>query len=275
MSNAEYSEQDSDREGRKSFRRILAAGFIVVVVVVAAVLFFVNRGNDDKDGALSGGSGSSTPAEQFDWAGKKADPRGVMVYFPKDTKGQPLSDSTRDYSGNQTAAASGTPSDTVFETTDFSGGAPIPFSTKDGPTGFDGTVPTGYSKSAAGAALALAAYLPQVSPVRTTYEEFTQKATVDATSDSLARAADRVRDPEDSRAPRPQGEIEGGAFPLYSVQAFDGDYARIILYNGNDPDRLVAISGDLRWEDNTWKGVGMNLVKDVSEVPQGAQSWVR
>jgi hypothetical protein len=274
MSNAEYSEQDSDREGRKSFRRILAAGFIVVVVVVAAVLFFVNRGNDDKDGALSGGSGSSTPAEQFDWAGKKADPRGVMVYFPKDTKGQPLSDSTRDYSGNQTAAASGTPSDTVFETTDFSGGAAIPFSTEDGPTGFDGTVPTGYSKSAAGAALALAAYAPQISPVRTTYEEFTQKATVDATSDSLARAADRVRDPKDSRAPGEPGEIVGEAWPQYTVDAFDGDYARITLYfqTAEEPGSWTC---DLKWEDGIWKLAGASSISKVDAVPQGAQSWVR
>ncbi|MGO2516850.1 MAG: hypothetical protein ACTH8X_12095, partial [Corynebacterium variabile] len=227
----ELDHDDKERSKLRPGMKLVAAGFVATVVVVAAILFIVNRNGDSGNSSTADNSASGDDlVSEMEWTGKRADINGQMVYFPKDTKGQPFSTTVRDYSGDPGAAGSGTPSRTVFQTTDFSGGAPVPFSTQDGPTGFDGTVPVGYSQSAAGAALAAAAYFPQISPVRTTYEEFVEKATYRPTSDQLSRAAERVADDKDSRAPGEHGTIVGAAASMYSVPVFDTDYARVILY---------------------------------------------
>lgn len=264
------SHTDQRSKSREALKPI-AAGFVVVVVVLVAVLFFINRDSDE----------TTTPAEDtadavlgMQWSGKQADVWGNMVYFPKDTKGQPLTERVRDYTGDTVAAASGTPSKTVFQTTDFSGGVPVPFSTQDGPTGFDGTVPIGYSQSAAGAALAAAAYATQVSPVRTTYEEFIAKGTYQPTSAQLAKARERVADEADSRAPGPHGEIAGWHFPMYSIEVFDGDYARVVLY-ASLSDGNAAWPIELRWDNNTWKFSATGEVQEPAEIPQGVISWAR
>lgn len=255
-------------------KKFVAAGFLVVIVGLAAVLFVVTRGGEDDGASDSSDSAIDTSkplSEQFEWEGKEADPLGTMVYFPKDEKGQPLSDSVRDYSDDPEAAASGTPSETLFQTTTFAAGTPIPFSTEDGPTGFDGTVPIGYSKSGAGAALAAAAYANQISPIRGTYAEFAEKGFIDPTSEFLEKSERREK--EQGREPEEQGELFSQAYVNYTVDAFDGDYARISIYRQYE-DTPAAFSLDLRWDTNTWKLDGnLSVPSKVDRIPEEAHTW--
>lgn len=271
-------ELDHDDKERSKFRagmKLVAAGFVATVVVVAAILFIVNRNGDSEDASHSGGGVSSNadPAADVEWAGKKADWLGTMVYFPKDTKGQPLSTTVRDYSGDPGAAGSGTPSRTVFQTTDFSGGAPVPFSTQDGPTGFDGTVPVGYSQSAAGAALAAVPYMYQeMTPLKSTYVEYVEKCIYEPSTEDISSA--RSRADTDGRNPSSAEDVFGQAVSMYSVDVFDGDYAKITLYI-NASDGPGGVPMELRWDENTWKLSGIGAPTQISEIPQDVHSWSR
>lgn len=84
---------DGGRTGR-GFGRIVAAGFVAVVIVAAVALFIAGRfGGDDStdasgDGAAGGAGGavsSGQVAERFEWADRKADVNGQMVYKPEHT----------------------------------------------------------------------------------------------------------------------------------------------------------------------------------------------
>lgn len=269
---AEYSGETS-RSGWGAWQ-FMAAGFLVVVVGVAAVLFIVNRGDgDDQAGQQNGDSsanGEEQPlADQYSWEHKEADPFGQMVYAAEDRRGQVLSDTTREYDSADDAANAAV-DDVVFQATDFSGRVPIPFSKTDGPTGFDGTVPVGYSQSAAGASLAAAAYFTQ-SWTPSHYAEYMEKATVDPSSDDIARAEDEA---EAGSQNFDENElIFGWANPAHQVITYDGDYAKINVFMQDRDDNAVQTTVELRWVDGMWKTSSVSEMEQIDAIPEEASVW--
>lgn len=255
-------------------KKIIAAGFLIVVLVVAAGLFIINRGGEDDQAQPVGGGDADVSAEQFQWADKKADPWGTMMYLPEDRRGQVPSTDTRQYPdpfGMQ--AANARAEGVVFQATEFSAGAPIPFSTTDGPTGFDGTVPIGYTQSAAGATLAASAYLTQ-SAHPPTYAEYFRKVTINPSTADIAKAEQRVE--ENRAAHEANDDITGAAMRFYQVDAFDGDYAKIRLYlvsAAGGPKSVAEFSYEYRWIDGMWKPSGKDTTRVLDAVPQEAESW--
>lgn len=274
MATEEYTEgQETGGQNPWKMRRVLAASFLTVVVVAAAILLIVNRvGNDDSDTGSSTTHSEGGPlADQYDWEHKEADYFGQMVYAAEDRKGQILSETTREYgSPTSTEAKTSHADEVVFQATDFSGRLPIPFSTTDGPTGFDGEVPVGYSQSAAGASLAAGAYVTQMwTPPH--YAEYVEKATVDPSTELISEArktADESRQNFDDK-----GDIFGFANTAYEMVTFDGDYARINLYLRDKQEGTGRVTVDLRWVDGMWKTDRTGELSMVDEVPQEASIW--
>ncbi|MGP9725288.1 hypothetical protein ACT3SZ_14865 [Corynebacterium sp. AOP40-9SA-29] len=270
------SEQEYD-EGKSAWstRRMIAAGFLAVLVVAAAALFIVNRnGGDDSSSAGSGSStqqGGQSLADEYEWRHKEADFFGQMVYAAEDSLGQILSETTREYeSPTSTEARESRAEGVVFQATDFSGRLPIPFSTTDGPTGFDGMVPVGYSQSAAGASLAAAAYITQMyNPP--SYAEYIEKATTDPTTEELSEARKRVADNEQYFDAG--DDIVGFANTAYDVVTFDGDYARVNLFVRDNHDEVGQVTMDLRWVDGMWKGDETSELSVLDAMPQGVSIW--
>lgn len=272
MATEEYTEgQETGGQNPWKMRRVLAASFLTVIVVAAAILLIVNRvGDDDSDTSAQ----EPVTADQYSWADKKADPWGTMMYLPEDRRGQILSEDTRDYADpSSDAAADARAEDVIFQATEFSGGAPIPFSSTDGPTGFDGVVPTGYTQSAAGATLAAAAYFTQMT-MPPSYAEYIEKATIDPSTDDIAKAEDRVE--ENRAAHEEHDDIVGGAMRFYQVDAFDGDYAKIRLYlvsAAGGEDSVLESTADYRWVDGMWKISDQSGRRVLDTVPEEAESW--
>jgi hypothetical protein len=278
MATEEYAEgytENTDTTGRREWkmRHFLAASFLIVIVVGAAILFAVNRVGDesqDTPGNPTQGAGASL-ADQYEWRHKEADFFGHMVYAADDPKGQILSESTREYdSPTSTEAKDSEATDVVFQATDFSGRLPIPFSTTDGPTGFDGEVPVGYSQSAAGASLAAAAYITQMwTPPH--YDEYVEKATVNPSTEVVSEAKKTA---EQNRAAfEDKGDIFGFANTAYDVVTFDGDYARVNLFLRDKQDGTGKVTVDLRWIDGMWKVDRTSEMSVVDEVPQEVSVW--
>lgn len=269
MSDQEYDEGTS----AWSTRRMIAAGFLAVLVVAAAALFIVNRNGGDGDNN-SASTKDSVSADQFTWSDKQADPWGTMMYLPEDRRGQILSEDTRTYSDPfSESAGSARAEGVIFQATEFSGGAPIPFSSTDGPTGFDGVVPTGYTQSAAGATLAAAAYFTQMT-MPPSYAEYIEKATINPSTDDIAKAKDRVE--ENRAAHEEHDDIVGGAMRFYQVDAFDGDYAKIRLYlvsAAGGKDSVLESTADYRWVDGMWKISDQSGRRVLDTVPEEAESW--
>ncbi|MEL4212008.1 hypothetical protein [Corynebacterium bovis] len=284
-------------KGSSGFVKVIAAGFLVAVVVVAAALFIVNRKSGDGDaggGAAAGGSSwnaggeamdSRSVADRFDWADRKADINGQMVYKPEPRVGKILSETTRSYpSPTGVEASTARPEGVVFESIDMIKIWGIPFSMSDGPTGFDGNVPVGYTRSAAGAALAAAAYnagtvnyLPSPEKYKTIFanptsgqldfarrEEQVQLASLEALGESATDAF---------------GEAIMNAPDGYTIDAYDGNYARISIYDrAPNPDTgrqvINASLSDLIWTEHGWKLKAVaDKTVELDSFPEGLISW--
>lgn len=256
-------------------KSLMIGGIIVVVVAVILVVVAVigsRQGGDETadDTEQSQSSDSAGPAGKFSWKDKQADAFGRMGYLADDPKGQILSTDTRTYSSLE-AAEDARPEGIVFQATEFSGGWPIPFSETDGPTGFDGTVPIGYTKSAAGAALATAAYYTQ-SSMPPTMGEYTEKVLLGAADDQLDAAREQSRKAVEERGT--EVTVHGNSPGHYAINAFDGDYASVIIYNTSPSSgRVQAAQFELRWIDGQWKVSGAVSVEAFDTLPEGAQTW--
>lgn len=290
------SGDDGGRTGR-GFGRIVAAGFVVVVIVAAAALFIVGRiGGDDStdasgDGAAGGAGGaggvgsSDQVVDRFEWADRKADVNGQMVYKPEPRRGQILSDRVRSYpSASGPEASSSKPQGVVFESIEISKLYAVPFSTSDGPTGFDGDIPVGYSRSAAGAALAAGAYNGATLIVNASPEK-SRKILANPTTDQLDFARGL------SEAWKDGGEQEYGstfdgfldgklnAPDGYIINSYDGSYARVTIFDkGLNPmpsgKPIAASVVDLTWTDAGWKVKGFDPEPaELDAFPEGMLSW--
>ena len=166
----------------------------------------------------------------------------------------------------------------VFQLVDFSSAAPVPFSESDGPTGFDGMVPIGYTQSAAGAGLAAEAY--QGAGLSNVYPEFIEKVSIGATSDIQEKA--KRNSAEIGQRKEFRDAHKPGYYPASEgskVEMIRPDYARVSMYSRGEKedgtDGLVIITRDLAWVDGRWK---MNFdadpaLGDADELPEGAWSW--
>lgn len=260
-----------------SKKPLLWISIIVVVVVIALAIVIVagrNSGGSDDDEQSGGNSASSDSmgtAGNFEWKDKKADAFGRMGYLPvDDDRGQILSTTPRTYSGNDTASTA-RPEGVVFEATRFSGGWPIPFSESDGPTGFDGNVPVGYTKSSAGAALAATAYYT-MSAWPATIAEYTDKVLIDPPAEQVSWAKEQSR----NATPKSTDEItiSGNSSGHYEVSVFDGDYAQVIVYTTSpSTSRVLAAQYDLNWVDGMWKVKTLSAAEPMDSLPEGAQTW--
>ncbi|WP_027020475.1 hypothetical protein [Corynebacterium sputi] len=234
--------------------RVIALIFVAVLVVAGLVLFFA-RGSEDSPTAAPAthpDGEDSVQAEQ--WAGKTADRWGTMVYFPVDSRGQILSERLTKRDPADPSAQLIAPEGVVMQYTDVgSTGMPVPFSTTDGPTGFDGTLPTGFSQSGAGAGLAAAHW------VATMWTEDT-----DVVDDYAAMADGFSQKNIERRKRMARGETGGNlsdemlsmpAAEAYKITAWDGDYARVTAYfrdHKDDVDFYLTYDMDLRYSNGQW-----------------------
>ncbi|MDN8578304.1 hypothetical protein [Corynebacterium bovis] len=284
---------DGGRTGR-GFGRIVAAGFVAVVIVAAVALFIAGRfGGDDStdasgDGAAGGAGGavsSGQVAERFEWADRKADVNGQMVYKPEPRRGQILSDRVRSYpSASGPEASSSKPQGVIFESITMDTIAPIPFSTSDGPTGFDGDVPIGYSRSAAGAALAAGAYrAPNLfsDPSPEKARSVLAKTTTDQLSKFEAMQKEREQYIADEGESKLDGFLDGhlDAPDGYIINSYDGSYARVTIFdkalNPMPSGKTIgAAVVDLTWTDAGWKVKGFDPEPaELDAFPEGMLSW--
>lgn len=285
-------------KGSSGFGKIIAAGFLVAVVVVAAALFIVNRKSGDGDAGGGSAAGESSwntgglpmdsrsVADRFEWADRKADINGQMVYKPEPRVGKILSETTRSYpSPTGVEASTARPEGVVFETIDMERLYPIPFSMSDGPTGFDGNVPVGYTRSAAGAALAAGAYNIATIKFNPDPQKF-KSMTADKNSPDI----DVFRKLKDERVTK--GETQDGdadeAFrrgyiisPVgYKIVAYDGTYAKVMLCSVFPPEiapegKSVRVANvDLVWTDQGWKvKMYTPMTSESDSLPEGLISW--
>ncbi|MGV0337744.1 hypothetical protein [Corynebacterium bovis] len=284
--------------GSSGFGKMIAAGLIVVVIGVAAALFIVNRkgGGDDGGGSVAGGGGvwnaggepmdSRSVAARFEWADRKADINGQMVYKPEPRIGKILSRTTRSYpSPTGVEASTARPEGVIFETIDMATMYPIPFSISDGPTAFEGNVPVGYSRSAAGAALAAGAY--NILTIQMNPDP--QKAkTIIAGLDSSSVDAFRQFKERDSADMSSKNALSEEAFRSgyimspagYKVAAYDGSYAKILICTIFGPPsdwkgKNIGIGYvDLVWTDQGWKAqMYTEMIPEHDSLPEGLISW--
>lgn len=278
----------------RGFGRIVAAGFVAVVIVAAVALFIAGRfgGDDSTDAsgdAAAGGAGgavsSGQVAERFEWADRKADVNGQMVYKPEPRRGQILSDRVRSYpSASGPEASSSKPQGVIFESIDIAKLTPVPFSTSDGPTGFDGDVPIGYSRSAAGAALAAGAYRAPI-VFSDASPEKSRKILANPTTDQL-EAARKLGEGWEI-AVEQEGEAKSDGFldgrldapDGYIINSYDGSYARVTIFDkGQNPTpsgkTIAASVVDLTWTDAGWKVKGYDPEPtELDAFPEGMLSW--
>ncbi|WP_125175067.1 hypothetical protein [Corynebacterium bovis] len=292
------SGQAGEGKGSGGFGKIVAAGFLSVVVVVAAVLFIVNRNSGDGGagvGSAAGGSSwnsgglpmdSRSVADRFEWADRKADINGQMVYKPEPRVGKILSETTRSYpSPTGVEASKARPEGVVFETIDMERLYPIPFSMSDGPTGFDGNVPVGYTRSAAGAALAAGAY--NVATIQFNPDPQKFKSMV---ADKSSPDIDAFRRIKDERATNSElqnddaDEVFRRGYIIspagYKIAAYDGTYAEVMLCSVFPPEiapegKSVRVSYvDLVWTDEGWKvKMYTPMTSESDSLPEGLISW--
>lgn len=257
-------------------RYIVTIVVLVLAVLVAAVIATV-RGGGDNETSEATPDQNAVPgdiASNFEWKDKKADSFGDMEYLPEDERGQILSEKTRDYA-NLDEAKAARPENVVFQAVKFSAGWPIPFSTTDGPTGFDGSVPVGYTNSAAGAALAAAAYFTQAASPPTG-EEYARKVLLDPTEEAVERItkqADESRSIHEAHDP-----IVGDTSRGFNVTAFDQDYARVAIYlqaAGGGEQSVLASEYSLKWVDGMWKIADIEGAEQMDELPEGIETWDR
>jgi hypothetical protein len=268
---------------QKPRRMIVGISVAVVVIALIAVVtvIAVNSSNSNQsnsadstnsqDSSASSSEGDGAAAG-FNWKDKKADPFGRMGYLSaEDDRGQILSTTTRSYATLDDAKRA-RPEGVVFQATRFSGGWPIPFSTSDGPTGFDGTIPIGYTKSAAGAALAAAAYDTQTS-MQISQEEFTRKVWLNkATDDQLAEAKQNSEKAREVRGD--EITVDGTSAGHYAVTAFDGDYAQVVVYvTSPSTGRVIADQWELQWSEGMWKLKYIAAMQKFDELPEGVSTW--
>lgn len=292
------SGQAGEGKGSGGFGKIIAAGFLVAVVVVAAVLFIVNRNSGDGDaggGSAAGGSAwnaggesmdSRSVADRFEWADRKADINGQMVYKPEPRVGKILSETTRSYpSPTGVEASTARPEGVVFETIDMAKMYPIPFSMSDGPTGFDGNVPVGYTRSAAGAALAAGAY--NILTIQMNPDPQNAKSIIAGIGPDSVEAFRQLKD-ENAGDLSDQEALSEEAFRRgyiispagYKISAYDGSYAKVIICNVYGPPsdwggKNIGIGYvDLVWTDQGWKAkMYTEMLPEHDSLPEGLISW--
>ncbi|WP_125187507.1 hypothetical protein [Corynebacterium bovis] len=286
-------------KGSSGFGKIIAAGFLVAVVVVAAALFIVNRKSGDGDAGGGSAAGESSwnaggeamdsrsVADRFDWADRKADINGQMVYKPEPRVGKILSETTRSYpSPTGVEASTARPEGVVFETIDMERLYPIPFSMSDGPTGFEGNVPVGYTRSAAGAALAAGAY--NVATIQMTPDPQKLKSIVANPSPADIDAFQQLKEDRESDSDNRKADADEAfrrgyiVSPAgYKITAYDGSYAQVMICDVTSPEmdpegKSIRISSvDLIWTEQGWK-VKMYTPKNTTRdsLPEGLISWM-
>lgn len=258
-------------------RYIVTVAVLVLVVLVAAGVALLRNGGDDSvspEPVPTQEIQADDTASKFQWKDKKADSFGDMEYLPEDERGQILSEQTRSYDTLDEARAA-RPQNVVFQAVKFSAGWPIPFSTSDGPTGFNGSVPIGYTNSAAGAALAAGAYFTQIA-APPTGEEYARKVFLNPTSENIERLKENS---DKNRAAHAEHEpIVGDTSRGFTVTAFEKDYARVAIYvqgTGGGEGSVMGNEFSLEWKDNMWKVARIESVQQMNDLPEGVETWDR
>ncbi|MBF4554379.1 hypothetical protein [Corynebacterium suicordis] len=266
----------------KTMRRI--GGVFLSAVFAGGAL--AACGSDDEENAgseqVAAAEDDRSVEERFEWQARAADPNGILIFQPKasESKGQILSTETRSYEPGSEEAKNSKPEGVVFQMVDFTGAAPIPFSESDGPTGFDGMVPTGYTQSAAGAALAAEAYTGAA--LSSVYPEFLEKVSVGTTDEMRNEAkknADFVAQSKDIQTAHKAGHYP--ASEGAKVEMIRPDYARVSVYSrGTKEDGtpgFISTSRDLVWVGGLWKMSfdSQPSVAETDEFPKEGWSWIQ
>lgn len=239
---------------------------VVVIVIIAGIAFAVLGGNDndteqqdtptesqpapsrapDASSTTGGDQGFSTPTQDY---------LGRQVLVPNNHYGQPmgqLRDTTDDVCS---ADEKSTPAEVKIQQT-----VPMTlWSTEDGPSGIEDGVPTGYSKSPRGAALAMWNYWTLMNRTDDVSWQIVDNH-LELTDEEQRAFDDENRDPQpvDSED-APMKQIAPAA---YRVTSCDDDYivfdiARSVDISSSgerlsEPD-YVALRMAAVWDDGDWK----------------------
>lgn len=269
-------------EGWLSRGRILAfVGLALLLVLGVSLLVAVQSRPDTPEG--SGGE-SAVTVDKKEWAGKTADRWGTLVYFPLDEAGDPLASETIARDHRAPDAGEVEPAGVVFQRTALAGErVPVPFSTSDGPTGFDGVIPTGFSRSGAGAALAAGHWIAGaygggdvddfLSDVQIGMKAAERAAVRDASKNGIKPVEGLSEDvlAQMERLPAPEA---------YRVEAWDGDYARIRLYfkiHSEQTTFYLVPNLDVRWDSGQWRPDFTEATETLHmmEIQPGAVRWTK
>ena len=146
-------------QGRRRPVWLIAIIVAVVAVLLASGLYiaFGAKGGDDGDSASSEGAGAPAPESVgYQFSSPGTDGLGRKVMNPINGVGVPLPQDTAGQKGfDDPAARTSVPAGLMWQRT---AGVVTPFSTSDGPSAMDGTTPTGFARTPAGALLASVTY---------------------------------------------------------------------------------------------------------------------
>lgn len=241
----------------------------VIVVVVAAGLFMAFGGSDD-DGDQPAAGGPGAPAEEVaeQFGSPTTDAHGRQVMVPINGVGFPLPQDTSASKGfDDPTSFTTAPAGMMWQQT-----AQIvtPFSTSDGPTRMDGTVPRGFAHTPAGAALASATYTWRMMDGQLAME-LVEKA-IDPETESYAEISSAAGEmgPNDSpgkNVPRPSAfKVDPETCtpercaPTATVKQLDGSTVTI---------PMMAVE----WQDGDWVGTYTPDGEQVDGQAPGMTQW--
>ncbi|MEV6334919.1 hypothetical protein AB0M12_09415 [Nocardia vinacea] len=252
--------------GKRSPLAMLGVGALLAVVVAVAVTVVAMRDNAaggdqvSKTGTSSGGVpvSASTTAGPAGFSGSDVDSFGHHFDIPNNPAGQPLSESVAPRQPADADWLSGAPGGTgqqggwqrVYS------GPVIPFSTTDGPTRIDNDIPTGFTRTPQGAALA-AEQIYWRTVARPTDPALWQQLVILSDQEQ----ADRDRKIADGKIPN---ELPDNIRPLlfasdaFRIESYGDDFAvvriarktRDFLHGGRS---WVAMRLNVLWRDGGWK----------------------
>ena len=250
---------------------LIAAVVGVIVVVVAAGLFMAFGGNGDDDGggdqaAVGAGAPAEEVAEQF--GSPTTDAHGRQVMVPINGVGFPLPQNAAASKGFDDPGAFTTPpAGLMWQQT---GQVVTPFSTSDGPTRMDGTVPRGFAHTPGGAALAAATYTWRIMEGQLAAEMVEKAVDPDTEGYAEIKSAAGAMGPNDSpgkNLPRPSAfKVESDTCtpercePTATVKQLDDSTVTI---------PLMAVE----WKDGDWVGTYTPDGEQVDGQAPGMTQW--
>ena len=230
---------------------LIGAVVAVIVVVVAAGLYMAFGGRDD-EGDQPAAGGPSAPAEEVaeQFGSPTTDAHGRQVMVPINGVGFPLpQDASASKGFDDPGAFTTAPAGMMWQQT---AQVVTPFSTSDGPTRMDGTVPRGFAHTPGGAALASATYFWRIMDGLVAAETVDKAFDADADGYQEAQQAVGEMGPDDSVG---EGMPRPSAFKVSPDTCTPERCEVTVTMKQADGKTVTFPSVTVVWKDGDWAGV--------------------